>query len=351
MTPFRLAIRGLRAAPVFTMTALATLALCLGATLTIFALVDAVLLRPLPYPDASRLVTIYSVYAKLPLPVDGASLTHYFERRGRLPALASLAALDQAASLVGETGATSREPMDASRRSSSPRSAWRRSWAGPSRRPSSPTRPITSRCSRTRTWQRHTPAIRACSTAPCASTASRAASSASSRAASAISRSMRRSTCRCHRRKGERNLAARHSTGKTLVGAAPAGRHPRRGAGADRRARSRPRGRVPGRRRRRRRGLPQRGRAAARPARRDDSSDADPAAGGRARTPRHRRRQPREPVARARDGPHARARHPPGARRGSPRDRAGGRRRNAAGGRRRRAVSASSSPMPAFARS
>ncbi len=73
MPASRLAIRGLRAAPVFTTTALATLAICLGATLTISALVDAVLLRPLPYPEADRLVTMYHACPKLSLPVDGAS--------------------------------------------------------------------------------------------------------------------------------------------------------------------------------------------------------------------------------------------------------------------------------------
>ena len=87
------------------------LALCLGSTVTIFALVDAVLLRPLPYPEADRLVTIAHVYDKLSLPTNGASLTSYFERRGRIPALASMAALDQGASLVGDTGATSRESI------------------------------------------------------------------------------------------------------------------------------------------------------------------------------------------------------------------------------------------------
>jgi predicted permease len=111
MTPIRLALRSLRHAPVFTATALATLAICLGAMLTIFALVDAVLLRPLPYPDADRLVTIYHAYPKLSLPSDGASLTSYYERRGRIPALASLAAIDETASLIGETGATSRERL------------------------------------------------------------------------------------------------------------------------------------------------------------------------------------------------------------------------------------------------
>jgi len=111
MTPIRLAIRSLRRAPVFTVTALATLAICLGATLTIFALVDAVLLRPLPYPEADRLVTMYHAYAKLPQAADGASITSYYERRGRIPAFASIAAIDQTASLIGPTGATSREPL------------------------------------------------------------------------------------------------------------------------------------------------------------------------------------------------------------------------------------------------
>jgi predicted permease len=111
MTSIRLAIRSLRRAPVFTVTALATLAICLGATLTIFALVDAVLLRPLPYPEADRLVTIYHAYPKLSLPPDGASLTSYYEWRGRIPAFTSMAAIDQTASLIGETGATSREHL------------------------------------------------------------------------------------------------------------------------------------------------------------------------------------------------------------------------------------------------
>ena len=40
----------------FALTAIATLALGLGAPTTIFSIVRAVLLRPLPYPDADRVV-------------------------------------------------------------------------------------------------------------------------------------------------------------------------------------------------------------------------------------------------------------------------------------------------------
>ena len=56
----RHAARLLRKAPGFTATALGTLALCLGANLTIFAVVDAVLLRPAAVSAADRLVTVYN---------------------------------------------------------------------------------------------------------------------------------------------------------------------------------------------------------------------------------------------------------------------------------------------------
>lgn len=46
----RHAARSLRKAPAFTAAALVTLAVCLGANLTIFAAVEAILLRPLPFP-------------------------------------------------------------------------------------------------------------------------------------------------------------------------------------------------------------------------------------------------------------------------------------------------------------
>jgi predicted permease len=54
----RLALRRLRAEPGFSLTALATLALGIGAAVAIFTVVDAVMLRPLPYPQANRLVQV-----------------------------------------------------------------------------------------------------------------------------------------------------------------------------------------------------------------------------------------------------------------------------------------------------
>ena len=51
----RLAVRTLRRSPVFTLTVVVTLALGIGATTAVFGVLEAVVLRPLPFPEAHRL--------------------------------------------------------------------------------------------------------------------------------------------------------------------------------------------------------------------------------------------------------------------------------------------------------
>jgi len=103
------AARLLRKAPGFTATALLTLAVCFGANLTIFAVIDSVLLRPLPFPEPDRLMTIFNTYPKAGVERDGSSLTNYYERRGHIPAFTSLAIYRYGTEIVGETGSTERQ--------------------------------------------------------------------------------------------------------------------------------------------------------------------------------------------------------------------------------------------------
>ncbi|MEY2481285.1 MAG: hypothetical protein QOI04_2212 [Verrucomicrobiota bacterium] len=105
MNGLRFAFRQLRKSPAFTVTALATIAICLGANLAIFAVINSVLLRPLPFPQSDRLVTIFNTYPKAGVENDGSSLTNYYERRGNIPAFSSLSIFRDFSEVVGESGA------------------------------------------------------------------------------------------------------------------------------------------------------------------------------------------------------------------------------------------------------
>src|SRR5437868_12839541 len=111
MNNLRFALRQLHNAPAFTITAVATVAICLGANLAIFAVINSILLRPLPFPQSDRLVTIFNTYPKAGVENDGSSITNYYERRGKIPAFSSLSMYMERAETVGDPGSMQQEEI------------------------------------------------------------------------------------------------------------------------------------------------------------------------------------------------------------------------------------------------
>jgi putative ABC transport system permease protein len=93
----RYGARTLRRQPGFTVAAVLTLALGIGSNAAIFAVVNAVLLRPLPFPNSDQLVAVYSRF--LPstgydFPYFSLSGPEFADVRGRVDAFAGIAAYD-----------------------------------------------------------------------------------------------------------------------------------------------------------------------------------------------------------------------------------------------------------------
>src|SRR4051812_7882112 len=61
---FRFAFRMMAKSPGFTAIAILTLALGIGANTATFSVVNAAMIRPLPFPNAARLVDVYHSYTK-----------------------------------------------------------------------------------------------------------------------------------------------------------------------------------------------------------------------------------------------------------------------------------------------
>ena len=88
----RHAVRRLVREPAFTLAAVLTLALGVGANVAVFAVVEAVLLRPLPYPAAEALVTLNHRDQRTGITKEFVAIGDYVDIVDRQTAFASIAA-------------------------------------------------------------------------------------------------------------------------------------------------------------------------------------------------------------------------------------------------------------------
>src|SRR3979409_2484565 len=87
MRDLRYALRSLRKQPIFTLVAVLTLALGIGANTAIFSLLYQILLRPLPYPAADRLAFLWKTYQGINLPQASVSIPDFIDRTTQAPAI------------------------------------------------------------------------------------------------------------------------------------------------------------------------------------------------------------------------------------------------------------------------
>jgi putative ABC transport system permease protein len=97
----RYAVRTLRRSPAFTLVAVTTLALGIGANTAVFSVLHAAVLRPLPYDGSERLVRIYQTVGGADSTLDGPSVTALRDRSRTLDVAALYTYSVEGADLTG----------------------------------------------------------------------------------------------------------------------------------------------------------------------------------------------------------------------------------------------------------
>ena len=88
-------MRSLRSSPAFTIVAILSLALGIGANTAIFSVVDAVLLRPLPFKNPGQLVMLWENAAHLGFPRDTPSPANFLDWQKQATSFTGMAAMSE----------------------------------------------------------------------------------------------------------------------------------------------------------------------------------------------------------------------------------------------------------------
>ena len=99
----RFALRTLRRSPGFTLVVMLTLGLGIGINTTIFTLVNGVFLRPLPYTEPDRVMTVWEANPQLDIGQDAVSAGTYRDWTERAGSFASLGAYSFETLVLGGT--------------------------------------------------------------------------------------------------------------------------------------------------------------------------------------------------------------------------------------------------------
>ena len=98
----------------FSITTIATLALCLAANVAIFTVVNGVLLKPLPFPEPERLVRIYNKYPGAGVDTGGSNgVPDYFDRKRDMASLEETALFREAGVTLSGSGLAEAERVQA----------------------------------------------------------------------------------------------------------------------------------------------------------------------------------------------------------------------------------------------
>jgi len=104
----RYALKLLLKEKTFSATVLLTLAVSIGANVAMFSVIHTVLLEPLPYANADRLVTVFNSYPGAGAPRASNGPVDFFQRRENIQAFEEVAVFQGSSNTVGEAGSTER---------------------------------------------------------------------------------------------------------------------------------------------------------------------------------------------------------------------------------------------------
>src|SRR6266545_3450234 len=95
LVDFRDTVRAVRRDPLYAAAVIVTLALTLGASTAVFSIVNGVLLRPLAYREAQRLVSVREIVPTIPrYPTLPVNARHFEEWRSQATLFASMAEVE-----------------------------------------------------------------------------------------------------------------------------------------------------------------------------------------------------------------------------------------------------------------